>query len=593
MRPVILSRLVRLVAIIAGTMMIGSSVSDHASAQKGLDNQSVVPQTSSFFTFAPLQRDAKYIQAALNGALDAGAIDGVEFADHAALARFYAEREGRALWVDLRENTHPRAALALHHFEQAWTHGLNPEHYHVSKLVPLMAAATPADKARLELLVSDGLVRYAHDLTGQRFSARALNLDPNSWRTPMAADAALALMAEAGGDVQAGFDRLAPQDTLYNLLRQELITLTESPDRAFEHAMPIVLRNGILRPGAVDGAVPGLRARLGLVHDPLYGPERKYDDRLAAAVMTFQRRHGLGADGAVGPKTLEVLNRTPRQKMDQIIVNMERLRWLSPDKPDKYILVNIPSATLWAVENGDVAAKMPVIVGRPERPTKSFITEITGMRFNPRWTVPPTIKAKDFLPKLVEDPYYLENKGIEVSQLIDGVRYTLDSTAIDWSTVTRRDLQTLRMVQNAGDDNALGRYRVLMENPYDIYLHDTNTPSLFGKTDRALSSGCIRMARPEAIARFILKGNKGWSDRRMGNILASGKTSEISAAERIRVYMLYLTIWQDDQGHLVYGPDIYKQDRRLLEHMNAQKAYHIPGLKTDKYAVGSPVNTIQ
>lgn len=593
MRPTLLSRLVRLVAIIAGTMMIGSSVSDYASAQKGIDSQDVTSHSSSFFSFAPLNRDGKYVQAALNGALDTGSIDGIAFADGPALARFYDGRGGETLWIDPRGTTHPKAAAALQVFEQAWTHGLNPETYHASRLIPLMEAATPAEKARLELLVSDGLVRYAHDLTGLRFSAKALNLDPVSWRKPMAADEALALLDAAGNDVQAGFDRLAPQDTLYNHLRQELIALAQSPDRAYEHALPIILRNGILRPGAVDSAVPSLRARLGVAHDPLDGTERRYDDRLAKEVMIFQRRNGLDADGAIGPKTLEILNRTTRQKMDQIVVNMERLRWLSPEKPDKYILVNIPSATLWAVENGEVVAQMPVIVGRPERPTKSFITEISGMRFNPKWTVPPTIKAKDFLPKLVEDPYYLHNKGIEVSQIVDGVRYTLDSTAIDWSTITRRDLNTLRMVQRAGDDNALGRYRVLMENPYDIYLHDTNTPSLFNKSDRAISSGCIRMAKPEAIARFILKGNKGWNDGRMNNILAGGKTSEISAAERIRVYILYMTIWQDDQGNLVYGPDIYKQDRRLLEHINARNAYHIPDPQTLKYAVGSPVNTVQ
>ena len=321
MRPTFLSRLIRLVAIIAGTMMIGSSVSDHASAQKGIDFQGINLHSSSFFSLNPLNGDGKYIQASLNGALDAGGVDAVRFMDGAALARFYGEREGEMLWVDPRGTIHPKAAVAFHAFEESWTHGLNPETYHISLLAPLMNAATPAEKARLELLLSDALMRYAHDLTGLRFSAKTLNLDPVSWKQPMAGYDALTLMAEAG-DVQAGFDSLAPQDGLYNHLREELIRLAESPDRAYEQALPITLPNGILRPGDISGAVPALRARLGLTHDPLYGPERKYDDQLAAAVMKFQRRNGLGADGAIGPKTLEMLNRTTRQKMDQIVVNM-------------------------------------------------------------------------------------------------------------------------------------------------------------------------------------------------------------------------------------------------------------------------------
>ncbi len=591
MRPTLLSRLVRLVAIIAGTMMIGASVSDHASAQKGVDIQGVSSKSSSLFSFDILNRDSKFIRAAINGALDVGQIDDLKFSDTEALTRFYTEQDGKTLWIDMRENTHPKAVTVLHMFEQAWTHGLHPETYHVSHITPLLAAETPAEKARLELLISDGLVRYAHDLTGVRFPANALNLDPVSWRQPVAAYDALMGVAGAS-DLQAALDQLAPQDGLYNRLRKELITLVESPDRAYDKGLPITL-TGILRPGDFSGAVINLRQRMGVTHDPLHGPERQYDDRLAAAVMKFQRQNGLGADGAVGPKTLELLNRTSRQKIDQIVVNMERLRWLEADKPNKYILVNIPSATLWAVENGEVALEMPVIVGRPERATKSFITEITGVRFNPKWTVPPTIKAKDFLPKLVEDPAYLHNKGIEVSQLIDGKRYTLDSTAIDWSTVTRQDLKSLRMVQSAGDDNALGRFRVLMENQYDIYLHDTNSPSLFSKSDRALSSGCIRMAKPDAVAQFILHGNKGWSERRMNNILATGRTSEISAAERIKVYILYQTIWQNDQDQLVYGADIYNQDRRLIELMTARKAYDVPENQAVKYAVGTPDSTVQ
>ncbi|MGZ9096748.1 MAG: L,D-transpeptidase family protein [Micavibrio sp.] len=587
MRPAFLPRLAKPLLITVATLAIGFGVSSHASAQKGNYIGEIGQNSSNFFSFNFGGNDGPIIMASMRGAMEAGQIDALEFRDTAAMVSFYSQREGRTLWIDPRGNSHRKAAAVLHVLDSAWTHGLNPDDYHVTEIASLLAASKPGEKAQLELLVSDAIIRYGHDMTGLRLPANAIRQDPQFWRKPIEAYDALKTISDSE-EIHTSLDRFVPHDALYHRLRQELMALAESPDRAFEEHLPISFSGAVLRPGDMHKGVIKLRARMGLAHDPAYGPERKYDDNLAAAVMDFQHRSGLTADGVIGPKTLSVLNRTTREKMDQIVANMERLRWLEAEKPDRYILVNIPSATLWAVEDGKVALEMPVIVGRPERATKSFVTEISGIRFNPKWTVPPTIKSQDFLPKLIEDPTYLQNKGIEVSTLIEGKRYTLDSTAIDWAAVTKQDLRSLRMVQGAGDNNALGRVRVLMENPYDIYLHDTNSPEYFKKTDRTLSSGCIRLSDPEAVAKFILKGNEGWSDKRMNNIIASGRTSEINAADKIPVYILYQTIWQGEDGQLVYGPDVYKQDQRLIEAMNMLKAYHIPAAPAVKYASMGP-----
>jgi murein L,D-transpeptidase YcbB/YkuD len=554
----------------------------------------------SFHLGALTGRDNQIILASMRGALDVGQVDTklptgqvniLSFRDTPAMANVYAEHNDRPLWVDTRNETQEKAAVILKTLQNSWTHGLNPDQYHVKEIAALIGTQAPMEKAQLELLLSDALIRYGHDMTGMRLPANAIRQDPQFWRKPVAGYEALKSVSDAT-DLQAALDSFEPKDAFYNRLRQELMTLADSPDRALEQSTPISFSGAILRPGDFHRDVVKLRARMGQDHDPAYGADRKYDDRLSAAVMKFQRANGLSPDGAIGPQTLALLNRSTQEKMDQIVANMERLRWLDAEKPSRYILVNIPSATLWAVENGEVALEMPVIVGRPERQTKSFVTHISGVRFNPKWTVPPTIKAQDFLPKLVEDPTYLQNKGIEVSQLVDGQRVTLDSTAIDWSTVSRSDLKNLRMVQGAGDDNALGRFRVLMENPYDIYLHDTNSPGLFSKQMRALSSGCIRLADPEAVTRFILKANANWSDGRMQNILASGRTTEVAAKEGMPVYILYQTIWLDKDGALVYGPDTYKQDRRLIEAMKGLKAYKIPendGVKFASLEAESPV----
>lgn len=573
MRPVLSSRFAKIMLMTAALVTAGGGVATHALAQKGNVINSVASDSSGFFSFNLGTRGV--LLSALSAGLEAGAVDTLAFFDTQAMRDFYAAREGRTLWIDSRGSDHRAAKAVLASLEQAWTHGLNPAQYHVAEIRGLIAARQPIDKANLELLVTDAAVRYARDLNGFRLPAAAIGQNPAFWRVQAAAGDILTKLG--GSDNPAGMlERFAPQDALYQKLREELAILSTSPDRSFEEFLPISTGNQLLRPGATAKAVINLRGRLGIAHDPAAGAEMKYDDTLAAAVMDFQRAHGLYADGVIGPQTLEALNRGVTARMEQVIANMERLRWLEDEKPDRYILVNIPAAMLWAVENNQVAFEMPVIVGRPQRQTASFVTEISGVRFNPKWTVPPTIKSKDFLPKLVEDPYYLIDKGIEVYQIVDGERYTIDSSEVDWAEVTREELRSMRMVQAAGDNNALGRFRVLMDNPYDIYLHDTNAPEYFKKPDRAASSGCIRLSEPEKVAEFILGPNQNWSTERMTRIVESGRTTEVSAEQKIPVYILYQTIWTDAEGELVYGPDIYKQDRRIIAAMDAGKHLHIP-----------------
>lgn len=593
MFPALVSRFTKLVLLGSAVALIAGGDIPHASAQKGGYIQDVDRSTSSFFSFNIPGTQGAVIEAAMVSALDAGKIDTRDFRDPAVMKVFYDHRNMRPVWVDRRATDYSNAKQILQVLDESWSHGLNPDNYHVDAIRLLLRSDRPADRAQLDLLLSDAVIRYGHDITGLRLSPRELNQDAQYWRVPIAAADVLQQVSANGSGAAAALRGLAPTDALYQRLRQELQTLVTHPDRGYEQYLPLNFGGVSLRPGEVNVSVPKLRARMGVAYDADYGPEKLYDDPLAAAVMNFQHQNGLTADGIIGPKTLVLLNRSTRDQIEQIVANMERLRWVDDRKPDKYIIVNIPSATLWAIEDKEVAFEMPVIVGRPERATKSFVTEITGVRFNPKWTVPPTIKAKDFLPKLVEDPTYLLNKGIEVSILVDGKRETLDSTAIDWANVTRADLARMRMTQAAGDNNALGRVRVLMDNPYDIYLHDTNAPEFFNKPDRALSSGCIRMSKPEDVANFILHGNKGWSNERMQGIFARERTAEVNTENKVPVYILYQTIWLDDKGQLIYGPDIYQQDRRVLDVMTKAKAYKIPDANALKYAGIGPEMPVQ
>ncbi len=519
-------------------------------------------------------------QAAYNESVTQGALGEHKLSDKAAIKSFYEARDYKPYWTDSRRNFEKtRAVVAL--LQDSWTQGLNPNEYHVNEISALLADEG-RDEDRLEMLMTDAVGRYGRDMSGMRVSAAAANETAKYWRQPLAYGEILTRINQSEKP-QNVLEGLTPKGAFYNRLRDELIKLSRERSQ-YDSILPIKLTGKTFYPGDRSNDMPALRTRLGVTHNPSRGPENFYDDKTASAVMNFQREHGLDADGVIGPKTLALINRGTREQIEQVIANMERLRWMDDQKPERYILVNIPSQRLWAVENGEVAHEMDVIVGKPDRQTKAFKAEVQGIRFNPKWNVPMGIKVKDFLPKLREDPTYLAQKGIEIYEGSGSERRTIDGTEIDWANMSRADMGRLTMVQQQGANNALGRIRVLMPNDYDIYLHDTNTPEYFEKTNRTLSSGCVRISHPEDIARFVLAHNTGWSDEKMQRTLDRGATAEVMAQEPFPVYIVYQTMWLDAEGRLVYGDDVYKRDRRLLKVLADAGALHIPESSKTRYA---------
>jgi murein L,D-transpeptidase YcbB/YkuD len=228
------------------------------------------------------------------------------------------------------------------------------------------------------------------------------------------------------------------------------------------------------------------------------------------------------------------------------------------------------------VEDGQVQHEMPVIIGKASRKTKDFTSQITAIRLNPTWTAPLSIKMRDILPKVKEDPNYLVNKQIQVKRTVDGRREILDPHTIDWESMTWKSMNEISMVQKPGRKNALGSYRVLMPNRYDIYFHDTNQPSLFDRGQRTLSSGCVRMSEPEKIAAFILGGKEGWSEADTDRVLRSGRKTDILIDESFPSYIVYQSMWLDHKGALVYGPDFYKRDDQLIAALTSTDDFYVP-----------------
>lgn len=501
------------------------------------------------------------IKTGITQALEVGRVGQLKFHDTPGMKAFYESRGFESVWLESAFLRQRKAETLLEVFEAAWKHGLNPASYHVDEIKRLMEEAKGAERFQLDLILSDALVRYGRDLTGMRVNPKAIGQRSQYWRQPLRAIDILDHVANHA-DTDAALDGLAPQGRLYKKLQEELVRLYNIKEEASD--LQIIRLSGILRPGSSHKTILKIRERMGFKPEQAPQGAYYYDDALAKAVMEFQKAHGLTPDAIIGAHTLKLMNMTRDDRIHQILVNLERLRWVEPNKPNRYIMVNVPAAILWAVEDGQVKIEMPVVVGREERPTNIFTTEITGVRFNPTWTVPPTIKRDDYLPKLREDPYYLSDRGIE---LMDVDNMTVDPGLVDWNEKTWSEVNQMRMVQGSGANNPLGLVRIIMNNPFNIYLHDTPTKSYFKRSNRALSSGCVRMENAEAIADFILAANDNWSKDKKERILAKGKQTEVWAQKPLPVYILYQTVWLGDRGQIVYGPDLYGQDSKLLKEL--------------------------
>ncbi len=501
----------------------------------------------------------------INSVLHSNTLGQGFFKDRQALLEFYSARGYEPLWIVGDEVS--AAGRELFAFANStWTHGLNPLSYHTHEIYNFIEAREAEQLGDLELVLTDAFIRIGHDLSGIRVNPAKMDTDKTFWKQPLRTVSLLSMLLRAG-DGAGVLEQIAPQGQTYELLREELQRLMAEEPPEYEGVLPIKFK-GLLRPYDKSEYAPALRLRLGVGAPEDGGDPYLYDDKLAAAVVEFQRYHGVKPDGIVGNQTLDLINIGRNQKIEQIIANLERLRWVPESKPPKYVVVNIPSATVWAVEDGRVAFEMPVIVGKSARPTNTFITEIHGVRFNPTWTVPPTIKKEDILPELQENPGYLAEKGMELMVVQDGSPISIDPLSVDWLNTSPSQMSQFSMVQVPGDHNPLGRIRILMPNRYNIYLHDTNKPQYFDKASRALSSGCVRMYEPEKMANFIMSERKNWGDDKLKAVLGVGEMRDLYLEDPIPVYMLYYTVWINDSGQIVYGRDLYGNDQKLVKDLS-------------------------
>lgn len=281
-----------------------------------------------------------------------------------------------------------------------------------------------------------------------------------------------------------------------------------------------------------------------------------YDRELVEAVKRFQAWQGLGADGVIGPATRNWLNMTPAQRAGVLALNIQRLRLL-PAELSTGIMVNIPAYSLVYYQNGNQVLASRVIVGRPDRKTPMMSSALNNVVVNPPWNVPPTLARKDILPKVWNDPGYLERHGYTVMRGWNS-KEAIDPWQVDWATITPSNLP-FRFQQAPGARNSLGRYKFNMPSSDAIYLHDTPNHNLFQRDARALSSGCVRVNKASELANMLLQ-DAGWNDARISGALKQGDTRYVNIRQNIPVNLYYLTAFVGADGRMQYRTDIYNYD---------------------------------
>lgn len=471
----------------------------------------------------------------------------------------YEERTFTPIWfqnVNSVNTPRPKLKEFLNILANIDQEGLMPSDYHIYALQNL-----PTDTPNLvhDILVTDVFLTLSQHLLRGKVNPATLSIEWDANSKLFNSARQITDLNEHG--VTAALENMRPKMPEYFELKQYLKKMRALPQIEWS----ALASSPALKPSYADARISDISERLfslGYLSAPpdLNSNDRDfYSSELVSQVKVFQKDHGLEADGIIGKKTISMLNMSPKQRINAIIVNLERYRWLDHTLGDSYVVVNIANFELKAIKNGQQVMQMPVIVGNDFRKTPVFSDIITYLVFNPTWTVPQTIAIQDILPAIKKDHDYLSKKQFTLHPFDSNI--DIDASTIDWQSLRNRF--PYRLVQQPGPLNALGQIKFMFPNKYDVYLHDTPAKDLFSKNQRAFSSGCIRVARPFDLAAFLLEA-QGIDTNQITAIAEAKALKTIRLKERMPVHLEYLTAWVEPDDGLQIRADIYSRDEPVL-----------------------------
>ena len=469
---------------------------------------------------------------------------------------FYERNDWEPAWS--REASVEELAAAI---DQAWREGMNGQDFHQQQVLGVVNGTLSLDPATRDLLLTDSLVRLTYQYAlgkvdprdysdSWNFDRELPDVDPVNWMTDVVTN----------GGISAGLDQLKPANPMY---QQMVLALARYRAIETKGGWGAVDEGPTLHPGDSGPRVAQLRQRLlaeGDLETAATAAPQSFDAVLEQAVIRFQRRHRLDADGVVGKETLAAMNVPVARRVGQIRVNLERNRLLR-DIADTAVVVDIAGFEVSLVRDGQTLFQGRAQVGRPYRSTPVFSDSIAYIEFNPTWTVPPTIFRNDVLPAIKRDPGYLQRKNMQVLTMSGA---EVDPASVDWQLYPGRGFPYM-IRQRPGPQNALGRLKIMFPNEHMVYLHDTPSRELFNRSERTFSSGCIRVEHVERLAELLLDDPGNWDLAAIDATIEGRQTRRASLRQPVPIYLAYWTVEVQDDGEVQFKRDPYDRDTRLLE----------------------------
>jgi murein L,D-transpeptidase YcbB/YkuD len=491
-----------------------------------------------------------------------------------AIEKYYATHQG-LLWVDAN-GVSPKARDAMAALAEAGAEGLDPSDYAVTDPDGAMTDADPAARPKqlmqFEIELSAAVLTYVQDAQRGRIDPNRISGYYDFKRKSVNLDGALTNIA-LSGDIKAYLVSRNPQNPQYQALKAELAKLKAVDGE--QEARVEIAPGTLIKPGDVNpelaNVVAAIRQRgsdkLKLDHSltlTSYQGAADYSPEIVDLVKAYQAENGLKGDGVVGRGTIRVLSGGDSQgaKINKLVAAMEQMRWLPKDLGSRYVFINQPAFEAYYYNEGHEQFEMKVVVGSKSNQTYFFQDEIEIVEFNPYWGVPRSIIVNEMLPKLRQDPSYLDRLGYETS--VGGQQ--MSSTDIDWNTTDSVDVR-----QPPGSDNALGQLKIMFPNSHAIYMHDTPQKKFFARDMRALSHGCVRLVDPKKMAAAVLNMSVADVDKQ----IATGKNHQMKVPEKFPVYVAYFTAFPNKDGVVEYFDDVYDRDMYLGRALDAtRKARH-------------------
>jgi murein L,D-transpeptidase YcbB/YkuD len=492
--------------------------------------------------------------------LDAALAD-APVGQRASIASFFASRQFAPFWTAPDTD---RAAVLIAALENSGAQGLVPRRYGAGSLSMAFDAPEGSDGAR-EVAAMTAYLRYASDLSSGMLDPSVINSEIT--RKPQKPAPALLLArldTEPLPDVLAS---LEPTDPDYRRLVDEKLRLESLVQTASWG--PEVPDGPTLHPGETGPRISELRmrlARLGYIAPSGEAADPRFDDTLTQAVERFQSDYGLAADGVVGSMTLSAINAPTATRLAQVVVNLERMRWMPHDLGERYLFVNIPDFTVRLIDGGETTWQSKVVVGKAHvTETPEFSGVVSYMVVNPTWHIPDSIAIRDYLPKLQRDPMVLKRQNI---RLLTRGGTEINPKLVDFTQYTPENFP-FRIKQRPNDDNALGQVKFMFPNEHSVYMHDTPHKELFPRDVRAFSNGCIRLEKPVELAEILLTGQVSDPAASYQEIVATKKERRVNLDRSIPVHIVYRSVWFDEGGEVRYRADVYGRDAQVLEALEA------------------------